>query len=987
MFSVISQLKSLSGLVAVILLLALSIGGALWFWRTSFAPSPQDLLTSSRSAYRSGAFARAEALAARALDQAHEFGEAAWLAGECASRQKNYQRAAEYLQKSTTADPIWIVRNNLLLAEIEHRHLTRLQLAESAYKRVLEIESDHVEANTGLAELLTLCARSREARTCVLHLIRQQVETELLVLLVRNDVVLGDSSLLRRAREADPEDPNPLLALAWLEYEAERSAEAEELLTTALQLDAENLPARLMLGRILLQANRSAEFATWAEDLPAATENVAEAWLLRGQMAESLHDTAGATRCYWEAASRAPESKQATFSLVHQLTELGQTDNAEKFLSRLEAMTELETAQNRVLFTADKRTPDKIVPLAKAYEAAGRLWEAYAWYQFADRMRVATPHDLNRLQQLSVQLQNEPLTIVTDAANIAKTLDLSQYPIPRLSVKSPPQSRGDTPDIASLAFENRAVELGLSFTYYNGVPGPTTHRMFEFTGGGVAVLDYDRDLWPDLFLTQGRDWPVSTADFSHHDVVYRNRSGSQFQDVTAHVRVAESDFGQGATIGDFNTDGFPDVYVANIGSNRLWQNLGDGTFQDVTEASGIRDSAWTTSSLLADLTGDGLPDIYDVNYLTAPDVFDRVCHHLDGSPKACLPHDFMEQPDRLWKNLGDGSFVDATWDELGEIPAGMGLGIAAWDSNQSGQLSVYVANDTTSSFFFQRQTHSNQPALLRECGVTAGLAFNGSGKATGCMGVAVGDVNHDGRMDLLVTNFSGEPNTMFMSTPNDVFNDETQQAGLDRPSFDMLGFGTQFLDGNLDGVLELFVANGHVDDLRKQGRPYRMPAQLFAADDNGHFQELPRAQLGDYFTKDWLGRAVVRWDWNRDGREDLAVGHLYDPLALLTNQTSNAGGYVALNLVGIDSNRDAIGTIVTSHSGSRSIVRQLSAGDGYQCSNHRRLEIGTSTARSLDELHIRWPSGVEQSFLNVAANTEYILREGGQLVSVTIPAP
>jgi hypothetical protein len=231
-------------------------------------------------------------------------------------------------------------------------------------------------------------------------------------------------------------------------------------------------------------------------------------------------------------------------------------------------------------------------------------------------------------------------------------------------------------------------------------------------------------------------------------------------------------------------------------------------------------------------------------------------------------------------------------------------------------------------------------------------------------------------MDLLITNFYAEPNTLFINTGPAFFDDQTRRYGLEAPSLNMLGFGTQFLDANLDGRLELFVSNGHVDDLSRFNRPYRMPPQLFGMDRKGHFVDLPKNGLGPYFEKNWLGRAAARIDWNRDGRDDLAVGHLFDPVAILSNTTAAVGRHLSLRLIGVQSNRDAIGVTVQARIGSRSIVRQLTAGDGYQCSNERRLVFGAASAVQIDELNVRWPSGLMQHLVDVALPAEIWLREG-----------
>jgi len=693
------------------------------------------------------------------------------------------------------------------------------------------------------------------------------------------------------------------------------------------------------------------------------------------QMAEAVAHRPGAIRCYWEAVRRIPESKTATFRLAHELAAAGEDDAADLFRARVEKINALEQLQNRVLYTADRGRPELLLPLAEAYEAAGRLWEAYGWCQFAMEIGAKTAELTTCAERLRRRLKDEPLQLVVDSENVALSIDLSHYPLPVLHPRSAPASRDLTTSAAVPTFRDDAPSVGLRFRYFNGIAGPPTHRMFEFTGGGIGVLDYDLDAWPDLVFTQGRTWPPGSPDANGGDRLFRNRFGTAFDDVTDPAGLREDAFGQGVAIGDYNADGFPDVYVANIGGNVLWLNLGDGTFRDVTDAAGVHSRSWTTSTVMADLTGDGLPDIYDVNYLVDDDVFDRVCRHTDGSVKQCLPHDFHGDPDRLWRNLGDGRFREATSDVLGQIPEGMGLGVAAWDADGTGRLSLFVANDTTACFYFRPLT-GHVSGRLRECGIESGLAFNGVGKATGCMGVALGDVDNDGRIDLHITNFYAEPNTLFLNSTPGFFEDRSRQTGLEGPSLNRLGFGTQFLDADLDGRLELFVANGHVDDLSRLNRPYRMPAQLFRWDGVRQFVESPAAKLGPYFEQSWLGRSAVRLDWNRDGRDDLAVGHLYDASVLLTNTTDDVGGSLSLRLFGMASNRDAIGTIVEARIGAQTQTRQLTAGDGYHASNERRLIIGTGRERQVDELVVRWPSGLVQRFANLTVSGELWLREG-----------
>ncbi|HUQ71906.1 MAG TPA: FG-GAP-like repeat-containing protein, partial [Planctomycetaceae bacterium] len=867
------------------------------------------------------------------------------------------------------------LRAALLTAKLNHQHLDRLDDAERAYRAALELAPDNVEAITGLANLLSLCGRLRDAVPYALQLVRLGVETSLLVLLTSDDAVVNDPMALERARQAAPDDANPRIGLAWHAAQAGRTDEALALLRDALRHRPELTAARLALGQQLLIANQIQELIDWSANLPAAAEERGETWLIRAQIAERTGDAPAAIRCYWECLRREPQIILANSRIARLLAESGATEPARQFADYAQRLQHLDTAQHRLLSTRERRV-EPVLELARSNEAVGRLWEAYAWYQFAaslDGRNLAAQREWQRVMPTVAGL---PLRLVADPANVALAVDLSDYPLPHFRTTPVARVATGAPSAATLSFRDEASASGLNFRYFNGSDPPGEKRMFELTGGGIGVLDFDVDGFPDVFCTQGRAWPPTAHDGEHRDRFFWNRGGDHFEDVTDRAGFQEQGFGQGIAIGDYNADGFADVYVANIGANVLWRNDGDGTFTNATVDAGLQDDDWTTSCVLADLTGDGLPDLYDVNYLTDLDVFDRVCRHADGSPKQCMPFDFHPQPDRFWQNAGDGRFVDATQDAFDSPPQGMGLGTAVWDADGTGRMSLLVANDTTRNFFFVNEPAADGSPHFRECGIETGLALNGSGKATGCMGVALGDVDDDGRIDVYITNFLGESNTLYLNLARGAFDDRTRSAELYAPSLNKLGFGTQFLDADLDGRLELFVSNGHVDDLTKIGRPYRMPPQLYRSVGPARFAEVSAGELGPYFQKNWLGRPAARLDWNRDGREDLLVGHLYDDAALLTNTTPDPGRCLALRLIGVQSNRDAIGATVRATIGDRTIVRQLTAGDGYQASNERRLILGAGGAERIDELRIAWPSGLVQVFEGVATAQELWLVEG-----------
>ena len=515
------------------------------------------------------------------------------------------------------------------------------------------------------------------------------------------------------------------------------------------------------------------------------------------------------------------------------------------------------------------------------------------------------------------------------------------------------------------------------------VPNPLQEDL-DGVGGQDACqagIDYDRDGWPDLYATQGGHFPREPESTEHLDRLHRNLGSStegtpRFRDVTASARLGDPQYSQGTSVGDFDQDGFPDLYVANIGTNRIYRNNGDGTFTDFTPTSGVKGDDWTTSCLLADLNSDGLPDLFDVNYLGGPDVYTRVCES-GGLQRQCPPATFQPQPDRVWINQGDGSFHEAKSVLQAETVSGRGLGVVATRSERSNLLDVFVANDTDPNFWYVNQTDfSTHQLAFEERGVTSGLAFDGGGNPQACMGIAAGDVDRNGLIDFFVTNFYRESNTLYLQQPGGQFADQTRSAGLRDVSYSMLGFGTQFLDADNDGWLDIVLTNGHVYNNSHLGEPWKMPPQFFRNTGKGRFVELSADRAGAWFKGNYLGRSLVNWDWNRDGFTDFAVCHADVPLAVLTNKTPHAKHSVIITLNGVKSNRDAIGTKIVIKSGTDVWTHWLNAGDGFQASNDRRMVMGIGDHSVADEIVIYWPSGKTQALASIAADREWIVVEG-----------
>ena len=580
---------------------------------------------------------------------------------------------------------------------------------------------------------------------------------------------------------------------------------------------------------------------------------------------------------------------------------------------------------------------------ATACEELGRLWEAWAWHVTVETYHPGEAIAGERERLNSLLTPETPQTLASQ--DLARQFDFSHYPIPTTMLPAPIDASKNPNDLSDIQFEDVAASVGLDFHYENGIKrGKRGFMVYQSIGGGVAAIDFDGDGAPDLFFPQASQSHPKSAGNEATDRLYRNWGG-QCVDVSTFALPPDSGYGFGATVGDFDGDGFPDLYIANAGRNRLLRNNGDGVFQDVTEAAGIQRAEWTTSCLIADVNGDGLPDLYDVNYCGGDRPFDHECIHktLKGRT-TCIPTEFPAADDDLLINLGDGRF-----EEVGQAAGihaydGRGLGIVAGNFDGEPGLDLYVANDMSANFMFLNRTISpGGTPKFDEQGVLTGTAFDSDGRAQASMGIAADDIDGDGLIDLFVTNFYNEANTLYHQRPGNFFVDATREFELRTPSLLMLGFGTQFMDADLDGRPDLVVANGHVDDYTEIGIPFRMRHQFFI-NLGSRFVEVPAKKLGPFFVKEQLGRGLAKLDWNRDGRDDFAISQLVDPAGLVVNRSKSAGRFLSIRLVG-QTYRDAIGSEVTVTSGGRKHVKQLVAGDGFECSNERRFTVWTGRRR------------------------------------------
>ncbi len=969
----LSQRRDWGAWGSVVLVL---LGVGVCFHRVIWVAPVDRVLRRAAVALSCHQYHEAQQLADRVLKQAPNSVQALLIAGESAAGLYDSPRAIRYFQRVPDDGSPAAVRALYGTGERLLR-LGRVSEAEERFRQALRDNPRHFSANKQLGFLLQVEGRTWEAVGPAKQMIRQgRFGGDQLQMLGLTEVMfVRDDRFVRSCLAAAPDDPLPLLGDARRDLLKGRTDHAEHLLRKIVAADPGQIEAQARLGRILLQSDREEAFLKWQRQLPAAADGHPEIWFNRGLWAQRRKQQRAAVRCFLETVRLSPNHVSANHRLSQMLAVVGEHGLAEEFAQRAADLAKLELA---LIGLYEDPTIKEMHGAVDLLESLGRFWEAAAMCDIARRMSAEPLEWADRgLKRFSKMLDaGDSFTI--PSALPANRIDMTTYPLPDWKVEASTVSGpASSPDTCHVTFVDSAQQSGFEFTYFNGSASPKgLEHIFETIGGGVAVLDYDGDNWPDLYLTQGADLWKPAKQTQHRDRLFRNLGDGRFADVSEQAGLGDKSFSQGVTVGDFNNDGFPDLYVANLGANRFYENNGDGTFRDITDQTGTAGEEWTTSCLLADLNGDAFADLYAVNYLRREEVIDRRCKK-NGRPLTCLPTMFSAEQDRLYLNLGDGRFEEVT-ERCGILrPDGKGLGILAADFDESGRLSLFVGNDTAINFFFVNETANRGGELsFSDQAALSGLGVDGEGHVQATMGIAAGDADGDGLLDLFTTDFYGDANTLYVHQPGHVFLDGTQPAHLDASSYEMLGFGTQFLDGELDGFPDLVVTNGHVDRSFATGEPDEMPPQYYRNVGGGRFVEVRGPSLGPYFQGKYLGRALARLDWNRDGKEDVCVSHLHAPVALLTNQTPDTGHFLAVRLCGVNSDRDAIGTTVGVKAGKQRWTGQLTAGDGYLTSNQRQLVFGLGSAAVIDELVVRWPAGLEQRFTEVVADQQLLLIEG-----------
>jgi hypothetical protein len=527
------------------------------------------------------------------------------------------------------------------------------------------------------------------------------------------------------------------------------------------------------------------------------------------------------------------------------------------------------------------------------------------------------------------------------------------------------------------SFTNIAREAGLDAKIVFG--GATANKyLIETTGTGVAMIDYDGDGRLDLFFVNGstlEGFPAGGAPTNH---LYRNAGGGRIEDVTERAGLAASGCGQGACVGDYDNDGKDDLLVSYWGQNHLYHNTG-GRFEDVTRAAGLSESRvrWNTGCAFFDYDRDGRLDLIVANYIdldlkTAPTPDSGLCRYK-GLEVACGPPGLTGGRNLLYHNRGDGTFEDVS-DKSGITRASgtYGLGVSTLDFDNDGWTDVYVANDSNPSALYR----NNHDGTFTDIGIKAGCAYSQDGKPQAGMGIAIGDYDHNGTMDIFKTNFAGDTSTLYANTGNGLCEDRTFAGGIGLNTR-WLGWGTSFVDLDNDGWLDLFLTNGHVyPEVRqlKTEAGYEQRKVIYRNLGNGRFADITE-QLGPPVTDPKAGRGAAFGDLDDDGQIDVAIANVNDLPDLYRLNGNKANHWVTLKLVGTSSNRNAIGARVHCVSGGVEQWQEVRGGGSYLSQNDFRVHFGLGAATRVDRLEVRWPNGNEQSWQNLDVDRFHTLTE------------
>jgi hypothetical protein len=535
-------------------------------------------------------------------------------------------------------------------------------------------------------------------------------------------------------------------------------------------------------------------------------------------------------------------------------------------------------------------------------------------------------------------------------------------------------------------FEDITKQAGLTAPHLSA---PEKRYIVESMSGGVGFIDCDNDGKLDIITVNGSSVDRYRNGGDPMISLYRQTSNLKFSDITSAAGLARKGWGMGVAVGDYDNDGRPDIYVSGFGGNALYHGFGNCKFEDVTEKSGLKLGGFSTGAAWGDFDKDGNIDLFvpryvfiDINKLPEFGSNDKTCR-FRGIPVQCGPWGLPGESDYLFRNKGDGTFEDVS-KKSGVSDPNKYYGMqGVWaDYDNDGWPDLYVANDAGPNYLY----HNKHDGTFEDLGLLSGAALSGDGQEEGSMGVDFGDFDHDGKLDIVVTTFTDQPTLLFWNQGGQGFVDISWSSRIAKPSYPLVGWGTALFDMDNDGWPDILIANGHVYpqmDLVKGGVPYRQPFLLFRNNRDRTFEDVTAASgLADLPLSSRRGAAFG--DINNDGKIDVLVLNVGEPPTLLLNQTQTTDHAVLFNLIGVKSNKSAIGARVTITAGDLVQFNEVRGGGSYLSQNDMRLHFGLGSHKKIDSVEIVWPSGKKEVIKDLVADSIYTIEEGGG-VKKTVP--